>query len=127
MNERLDENQRGERRLRGLDTLRRVHGRDEAGGGGDLFAMAVEHLFAELWARDVLTVRERRLLLLGLLIGQDLDDAVRLQLDAALRAGELSAEELREIVLFITHYAGWPRGAKLNGQVERIIERAGNG
>ena len=31
---------------------------------------------------------------------------------------------LREIVIFLTHYAGWPQGAKLNSQVEELIAKA---
>jgi 4-carboxymuconolactone decarboxylase len=101
-----------------------VHGRDHVGDGpGDQFAMTIEHMFADLWARDVLTVRERRLLLIGLLVGQGLDDGLAVQLDTALRTGELTPDELKEIVMFLTHYAGWPRGARLNTQVEELIAR----
>jgi 4-carboxymuconolactone decarboxylase len=112
------------RRARGLEIMK-VHGWDHLGDRpGDSFAMTVEHLFAEVWSRDVLSVRERRLLLIGLLVGQGgLDSTLNLQLDAALRTGELTPDELREIVVFLTHYAGWPRGAKLNTQVEELIAR----
>lgn len=80
--------------------------------------------FADLWSREALSYRERRLLLLGLLVGQGgLDQEILIQLDTALRSGELSAEELREVVAFLTHYAGWFRGARLNAQVEDLIER----
>ncbi|NRQ39819.1 carboxymuconolactone decarboxylase family protein [Nonomuraea sp. NN258] len=88
----------------------------------DSYGMTAERQFADLWARDVLTVRERRLLLLGLLVGQGIDDQVEVQLDAALR-GDLSESELREVVVFLTHYAGWTRGARLNTQVEELIEQ----
>ncbi len=37
---------------------------------------------------------------------------------------ELSADELREIVIFLTHYAGWPSGAKMNTVVETLIAQA---
>jgi len=76
-----------------------------------------------VWSRDVLSDRDRRLLLLGLLVGQGLDDQVAVQLDVAMRTGVLTPEELREIVVFLTHYAGWARGARLNDQVEDLIER----
>ncbi|MEV4807905.1 carboxymuconolactone decarboxylase family protein [Nonomuraea sp. NPDC049421] len=89
----------------------------------DSFGMTAERLFAEVWSRTVLSVRERRLLLLGLLVGQGLHEATEIQLDVALRAGELNESELREVVVFLTHYAGWARGAKLNDQVESLIER----
>ncbi|UBU10536.1 carboxymuconolactone decarboxylase family protein [Nonomuraea gerenzanensis] len=89
----------------------------------DSFGMTAERQFADLWSRSVLTVRERRLLLLGLLVGQGLHEMTDAQLDVALRAGELSEAELREVAVFLTHYAGWARGAKLNDQVESLIAR----
>ncbi len=113
-----------DRRARGLEMMRRVHGGDEAGdGSGDFFGTTVEHLFADVWSRDGLSMRDRRLLLLGLLVGQGMDDMLDLQLDAAIRTGELIPDELREIVVFLTLYAGWPRGSRLNAQVEDLIAR----
>jgi 4-carboxymuconolactone decarboxylase len=109
------------RRARGREMMRRVYGWEVGDVEGDFVSLTVDHLFGEIWARDGLTVRERRLLLLGLLVGSGLDDVVGLQLDAALHLEELSPDELREIVVFLTHYAGWPRGAKLNTQVEELL------
>jgi 4-carboxymuconolactone decarboxylase len=110
-----------ERRQRGLDTMAKVYGWEVQDGPGDFFAMTVEHLFGDVWTREGLSFRDRRLLLIGLLVGQGLDDVLGIQLDAALSNRELDAEELREIVIFLTHYAGWPRGAKLNQQVEKLL------
>ena len=112
-----------ERRRRGLETMKAVYGWDVQDGPGDFFALTVEHLFAEVWNREGLSFRDRRLLLIGLLVGAGLDDVTPIQLGAALGNGELSADELREIVIFLTHYAGWPRGAQLNQQVEELISR----
>ena len=89
----------------------------------DSFGMTAERAFADLWSRATLSAKGRRLLLLGLLVGQGLDEQVDVQLDAGLRTGELSESELREVVVFCTHYAGWSRGARLNTQVEELIER----
>ncbi|GAA0432456.1 putative 4-carboxymuconolactone decarboxylase [Acrocarpospora corrugata] len=120
----MSEHEVDDPRTRGLEIMKRVYGWEHVGDApGDFFAMTVEHLFARVWGRDVLSMRDRRLLLAGLLVGQGQDDALATQLDAALRAGELTAEELREVVVFLTHYAGWTRGAKLNDQVEEIIAR----
>jgi 4-carboxymuconolactone decarboxylase len=113
-----------DRRARGLEIMKQVYGWDHVSDApGDFFGITVEHLFAEVWSRNVLSVKERRLLLLGLLVGQGFDDVIGLQVDAALRTGELTTAELREVVIFLTHYAGWPRGAKLNSQVEELIAR----
>ena len=83
----------------------------------------VDHLFGDIWAQGKLSVRDRRLLLIGLCAGSGLEDVAGLQLDAALAKGELDAEDLRYLVVFIAHYAGWPRAAKLNSEVEQLIAR----
>ncbi|MFO7252722.1 MAG: carboxymuconolactone decarboxylase family protein, partial [Actinomycetes bacterium] len=120
MSESLDEQLA--HRARGLHAVGRGSGRERP-AARDFLARTVEELFAEVWSRDVLSDRDRRLLLLGLLVGQGLDDQVAVQLDVAMRTGVLTPEELREIVVFLTHYAGWARGARLNDQVEDLIER----
>jgi 4-carboxymuconolactone decarboxylase len=76
-----------------------------------------------VWEEGSMSVKERRLLLIGLCVGSGLDDVAELQLDAAVRQGELDAEDLRSIVVLLAHYAGWPKGAKLNSAVEKIIAR----
>jgi len=113
-----------ERRRIGLETMAAVYGWEVQDGGGDFFGMTVEHLFADVWTREGLSFRDRRLLLIGLLVGRGLDDVLGIQLEAAIGNGELVADELREIVIFLTHYAGWPQGAKLNSQVEELLARA---
>jgi 4-carboxymuconolactone decarboxylase len=111
----------GDRRQRGLDKMSEVYGWEVQDGPGDWFGITVDHLFAEIWTRPGLTLRDRRLLLIGLLTGQGLQDVADIQIGAALRRGELTADELREIAIFLTHYAGWPAGARLSLQIEKLI------
>lgn len=110
-----------ERRQRGLDKMSEVYGWDVQDGPGDFFALTVDHLFADIWSRPGLTLRDRRLLLLGLLVGQGQQDVADIQIGAALRRAELTPHELREIAIFLTHYAGWPSGARLSMKVEQLI------
>jgi 4-carboxymuconolactone decarboxylase len=110
-----------ERRQRGLAKMSEVYGWEVQDGPGDFFGITADHLFAEIWTRPGLTLRDRRLLLIGLLVGQGLPDVADIQIGAALRLEELSADELREIAIFLTHYAGWPSGARLSMQVEKLI------
>ncbi len=113
-----------ERRRRGLETMTEVYGWEMADGDGDFFGYTVEHLFADIWNRPGLSIRDRRLLLLGLLVGNGDHDVVPLQLAAALGNGELEDEALREVVVFLSHYAGWPSGARLFNQVEKVLSDA---
>ncbi len=110
-----------DRRQRGLAKMSEVYGWEVQDGPGDFVGLTVDHLFAEIWSRPGLTMRDRRLLLIGLLVGQNLHDVAEIQIGAALRGDELTPDELREVVIFLTHYAGWPSGAKLSMQAERLI------
>ena len=47
-----------------------------------------------------------------------------IQIPAAYADGELDDEQLREIVIFLCHYAGWPNGARINSIVEDTIAKA---
>jgi 4-carboxymuconolactone decarboxylase len=113
-----------EKRAAGLETMAEVYGWEVADGEGDFFGYTVEHLFGEIWARPGLSLRDRRLLLLGLLVGANHHDVTPIQLGAALGNGELDADQLREVAIFLTHYAGWPAGARLSLQVEKAIADA---
>ncbi|MFD6397668.1 carboxymuconolactone decarboxylase family protein [Nocardia sp. NPDC060249] len=108
-------------RKRGLAKMSEVYGWEFEDGPGEHFAVTADHLFADIWSRPALTVRERRLLLLGALTAQGNVDVAEIQIGAALRNGELSEEQLREIALFLCHYVGWPAGTKLDGTVGKVI------
>lgn len=111
------------RRARGKAQMKAVYGWDIDHVDGRFVEYTVDHLFAEVWHEGDLTVKERRLMLIGMAAGGGMDDVAGLQLDAAVRLGELDADDLRAIVVFIAHYAGWPAAAKLNTEVEQIIAR----
>jgi 4-carboxymuconolactone decarboxylase len=113
-----------EQRRRGLERMEEVYGFDMTDGQGDFFGYTADHLFADVWNRPGLTDRDRRLLLIGLLSGTGGADVLGIQVPAAHANGELSDEELREIVIFLCHYAGWPNGARLNSIVEDTIAKA---
>src|SRR3546814_9063291 len=82
-----------------------------------------DHLFGEIWNREGLSFRDRRLLLIGLLVGRGLHDVIDIQMEAALKNEELTESDLREIVILLAHYAGWPDGAKLNAAVDALVAR----
>lgn len=81
----------------------------------------VRTLFAEVWDRDVLSVRDRRLLLMGVIAAAGSPDVWRIQAAAALELGELDADELRETLVMLAPYAGYPRVASLVVPCEEVI------
>jgi 4-carboxymuconolactone decarboxylase len=112
-------------RRRGLDKMTEVYGWDFQDGPGDFFGYTADHLFADIWSRPGLSVRDRRLLLIGLLAGTGAHDVLGIQIPAAHKNGELDDQALREIVIFLCHYAGWPVGSRINSLVEETIGKAG--
>lgn len=81
----------------------------------------LETLFAEVWTRDILSMRDRRLILLGAIMALGESMTFEIQAKAALRNGELTPEQLREVLVFAVHYVGYPRGAALVGVIEKCI------
>jgi 4-carboxymuconolactone decarboxylase len=112
-----------ERRKRGIDMLNKVYAGDVVSPPeGNLFTdIMLEQLFAEVWSRDVLSIRDRRILLLGIIAEKGEAMTFGIQVKAALKNGELSPEEIREFMLMIAQYAGYPRAAALVGLIETQI------
>ena len=113
-----------EERRRGLEKMEEIYGFEMSDGEGDFFLYTADHLFADIWSRPGLSDRDRRLLLIGLLAGTGAHDVLTIQVPAALASGDLDEKALREIVIFLCHYAGWPSGARLSSLVEDTIAKA---
>ena len=64
----------------------------------------LETLFAAVWSDETLSIRERRLLLLGALTAQGDDIALGIHLRAAIKRGELNAPQLQAMAIFLTQY-----------------------
>jgi 4-carboxymuconolactone decarboxylase len=113
-----------EQRRIGLEKMEQVYGFEMTDGEGDFFRYTADHLFGDIWTRPGLSDRDRRLLLIGMLAGQGAADVLGIQVPAAYSRGELDDRALREIVILVCHYAGWPHGARLNSIVEETIAKA---
>jgi 4-carboxymuconolactone decarboxylase len=73
----------------------------------------LETLFGALWQDPTLSIRERRLLVIGVLAAQGEEGTLALQLRCALKRGELTAAQLQPLATFLTQYVGYPRGSRL--------------
>ena len=110
-----------ERRRRGLEKMSEVYGWEFQDGPGDFFGYTVDHLFADIWNRPGLYTSERRLLLVGLLAGAGSTTCWRSSSVRPTATASSTPRRLREIVVFLAHYAGWPVAARLNNVVEKIL------
>lgn len=110
-----------EMRRKGLDKMKEVYGWEMPDLPGDYFALTVDHLFADIWSRPGLSMRDKRLITLSVVTALGLPDLAEIQVNAALHNSELTAEELREMAIFITHYVGFPLGSTFNNVVEKVL------
>ncbi len=110
-------------RRKGLDKMKEVYGWDMPDLPGDYFALTADHLFADIWSRPGLSMRDKRLVTLSVVTALGLSDLAEIQLNAALHNGELTEAELREMAIFITHYVGFPLGSTFNTVVEKVIAK----
>jgi 4-carboxymuconolactone decarboxylase len=88
---------------------------------GPYVDVTVDHLFGEIWTREALDVRDRRLLTIGVLAALGQANLLEIQFRSALERGELTEEQVREVVLHLAHYIGWPLSTGVNAAAEKII------
>ena len=112
-----------ELRRKGLDKMNQVYAWEMPDMPGEYFALTVDHLFGRIWTRPGLSMRDRRLMVIAVVVAQGQEDLLEIQVNAVLQNGELTEDELREMAVFITHYVGFPLGSRLNGVVERVIAK----
>lgn len=95
----------------GLRTMDRVYGpgfsTNMTGQAGPYIDDTVDNLFGRIWNRPGLSIRDRRLLVLGATAALGRADLISVQVRGALAADELTREQLDEAVLQLAYYVGW--------------------
>jgi alkylhydroperoxidase/carboxymuconolactone decarboxylase family protein YurZ len=100
----------------GIARYREVSGDDFIAferGTVPFFDLMIEQLFGEIWTRPELSIPERRLLLIGAIAAQGHFDILQIQLTRALAVGELTPAQVREAVIQLTPYIGYPSSGGL--------------
>ncbi len=113
-----------DRYQRGAEMIEKVYAGDVAvppKGAMAFTDLMLESLFAEVWTRDVLSIRDRRLILLGVIGALGEKETFGIQAKASLKNAELEPDQLREVLIMLANYAGYPRAAGLIGVVEQQI------
>ncbi len=89
--------------------------------------LALDHLFAKVWTREGLSIRDRRLVTLALLAAQGRTDQLRDHIRGA-RLGEdpLTEEEISELMIHVAHYAGWAAGTSGESIARAVFAELGS-
>ncbi len=113
----------GTPRSRGMAKMQEVYGFsvDPDQVEGPYTAFTVDHLFGTVWTGEALGIRDRRLTTIGVLAALGQTSLIEIQFRSALARGELTEEQVRELVLHLTHYVGWPLSTEGNAAAEKVI------
>jgi 4-carboxymuconolactone decarboxylase len=85
----------------------------------DFARLTIEHLFGDVWSRPGLALRDRSLATVAALTVLGREAELRQHLGGARRLG-ITLEEVRELMLQLAHYGGWPvavMGLRVVGEV----------
>ena len=69
--------------------------------------------FGDVWSRPGLDLRARRMLTLACVAMTGAEISIRTHVYAALNSGDITFEEMQEVILHVSVYAGLPRAAAL--------------
>jgi 4-carboxymuconolactone decarboxylase len=78
----------------------------------------IDQLFSEVWSRSGLTIRDRRLVLIGVIAALGEREVFGVQARAAVAKGELTREQIDEILLMLAQYVGYPRASGLRAVLQ---------
>jgi 4-carboxymuconolactone decarboxylase len=87
----------------------------------DFADIMVADCFGDVWTREGLDVGQRRLLVMGVIASLGEAETWAIQCKAAIEKGELTGDQLREVLIQLTPYIGYPRAAGLVGPTEAAI------
>ena len=117
-----------ERRDKGLALYREIMACDPPAILTPRSATLIDFVYAEIWSRPALSVRDRRIVALTCAAGADAHTVVADHFYAALKLGERTIDELHEFVLHFAVYCGWPKAevveAILIEQWQRICDES---
>jgi 4-carboxymuconolactone decarboxylase len=93
-------------------------------------SLITRYAWGEIWSRPGLDVRTRRILVIGTLIALNHWEELAMHVRAALSSGDLSASEMKEIVLQQAIYCGVPAANtafRIVGEVVASLASPGGG
>lgn len=113
---------------KGHEVLTRVYGEQAADyivseAGTPYTDETIGKLFGEVWDRPGLSIRDRRLLVLGATAMLGRADLVEFQVIGGLQGGDFDKEQLDEAVFQLAYYCGWGNASALTRGVSSALEK----
>lgn len=106
--------------MNGRDIYREVTGMEPPEATTPAMESLFSHAMGDVWSRPGITRKERRWIALTAAAASSAPAATEAHVRAALSTGDITVGELREWVLQLTVYIGWPKSAMLDSTVTRI-------
>jgi len=78
-------------------------------------------IFGELWQRELLSMRERRLICILSAAAAGSEVALDAHVGGALDSGDFSLEELQEVCLYFGNYYGFTNAMALNSEINKRL------
>jgi 4-carboxymuconolactone decarboxylase len=110
---------------RGLEMYERVLGRPFTAQLTGVREHTINHLFAEIWSRPQLSLRDRSLITIALLAAQGRADQLRDHIRGA-RSRGVPREDILEVMIHVAHYAGWAGGTSGQKIAEEVFAQETN-
>jgi len=88
--------------------------------GRDLDIIAADFCYGELWTRPGLSLRDRSLVSISILIGAKSFEELRFHFPAAIKNG-LTTAEIDEVILHSAAYAGFPAAAEARKIAREVL------
>jgi 4-carboxymuconolactone decarboxylase len=115
---------------RGLKTRRKVLGdewvdralKTRTPFNEDFQALITRYAWDEIWNRPGLDHRIRRMLVIAMCVAMGRWEEFRLHVQAALASGDLSADDLKEVLLQATIYCGVPAANHAFKEARDLVE-----
>lgn len=90
---------------------------------GELWEIITDVMFGDIWSRPGLSLRDRELVTLGLLVA-DKAEGMKLHMKNAHHLG-ITYDEMREVVFQTMYYAGQSKGLFAMRRLKEVMEEAG--
>lgn len=94
--------------------------RPTSGFGAEMSRLAFENAYVQLWSRPGLTLKERSLVTISILIALGNEKELAIHLASGLRNG-LTVQELEEVIYHSTAYAGFPRASDALAIATKVV------